>query len=373
MSDHQKIPVPIQKLIIFVLVTICVYIAANVLVFRAIISAFYVQNAYQKLIIEYIFVCLSGGFIVMLFVEKKISHILVRVLYTMTAVWTGIFVYLFFATLLFYISKRLFYDPRVFGVFFFFIAIGLGIYGVVHAKRIFIKKIQVALPNIPEIWKGRTAVWVSDVHLGSIYQVNFAKKVTHIINSLSPDIIFIGGDLYDGTRASDLYKISEPLRGLTSKFGTLYITGNHEEFGNSGPFLDTVNKLGIKILQDELIEIDGLQIIGVDYANSAQKENFKSVLESLHINLNKPSVLLKHEPRDLDIAEGAGISLQISGHTHNGQQWPFNYLANYVYKGYAYGLNKHGTLNVLVSSGVGGWGPPVRVGTDSEIVHITFV
>ena len=309
----------------------------------------------------------------MLFVEKKISHVLVRVLYTITAVWTGTFVYLFFAAALFDISKRIFYDPRVFGVFFFFIAIALGVYGVVHAKKISVKKVSVSLPNIPEIWKGRTAVWVSDLHLGSIYQENFAKKVTNTINSLSPDIIFIGGDLYDGTRAPDLYKIAEPLRSLTSKLGTLYITGNHEEFGNSVPFLDVVTKLGIKILQDELIEIDGLQIIGVDYANSAKKENFKSVLESLHINLNKPSILLKHEPRDLEIAEQAGISLQISGHTHNGQQWPFNYLANYVYKGHAHGLKKHGTLDVLVSSGVGGWGPPVRVGTDSEIVYITFI
>ena len=88
-----------------------------------------------------------------------------------------------------------------------------------------------------------------------------------------------------------------------------------------------------------------------------------------------PSILLKHEPRDLDVAQQAGISLQISGHTHKGQQWPFNHLAQRVYKGYAYGLKQYekSAMQVLVSSGVGGWGPPVRVGSDCEIVHITFM
>ena len=257
----------------------------------------------------------------------------------------------------------------------FAVAFAIGIYGIIHAKKIYIKKIQVSIPNLPQAWKGRTVVWMSDLHLGSIYRTRFAKKVTRISNSLLPDAVFIGGDLFDGTHAPDPYKLAEPLLGLTSRIGVFYITGNHEEFGSPKSFIDVVQKLGITILNDEKKDIDGMQIIGVDYSNSAKREDFKRVLEKMNISRAMPSILLKHEPRDLDIARQAGISLQISGHTHKGQQWPFGYLAQRVYKGYAYGLKQYekSAMQVLVSSGVGGWGPPVRVGSDCEIVHITFV
>ena len=96
-------------------------------------------------------------------------------------------------------------------------------------------------------------------------------------------------------------------------------------------------------------------------------------MNNLKINKDKASILLKHEPKNLKVAEDAGISFQISGHTHKGQQWPFNYLTNLMYKGYGYGLKKHGSMIVYVSSGTGGWGPPLRVGSDYEIVEITFI
>ena len=95
-------------------------------------------------------------------------------------------------------------------------------------------------------------------------------------------------------------------------------------------------------------------------------------LSRLAIDPRKPSILLKHEPRDLDVAEAAGISLQISGHTHKAQMWPLVYVAQRSYKGFAYGLKRLGRMQVYTSSGVGSWGPPMRVGTDGEIVVITL-
>ena len=370
MANHKK-PASLVALIKFVAVAVIVFVGANVATYLAFISAFRIAEVHHFLIAS-IFALLSGGFIATLILEKYFSSMLIRIAYLVTAVWTGTFVYLFFASVLYGISRMIVIDAYVFGVFFFLIAIALGVYGVIHSTKIYIKKIQVSLPNIPESWKGRTAVWVSDLHLGSIYQTRFAKKVTSLVNSLSPDIIFIGGDLYDGTHALDAYALAQPLEHLSSQFGTFFVTGNHEEFGSPESFLDVVAKLRIRILNDEKIDIDGLQIAGVDYLRSAQKENFKRVLESMGIDKSMPSILLKHEPRDLDVAEHAGISLQISGHTHRGQQWPFGYLAERMYKGFAYGLRQHGTMQVCVSSGVGGWGPPVRVDSNCEIVHITF-
>jgi predicted MPP superfamily phosphohydrolase len=216
-------------------------------------------------------------------------------------------------------------------------------------------------------------IWISDLHLGQLHGPRFARKVADIVNTLSPDIIFIGGDLFDGTGAPDAGELTLPLRTLAAPLGTYFITGNHEEFGDATPkFLVAVAGAGMHILQDEMTEIDGLQIIGVDYKNAVHRDQFKKILEHLPIDREKPSILLKHEPKDLDVAEATGISLQISGHTHRAQIWPFEYIASLVYKGYVYGLKAHGKMQVYTSSGVGTWGPPVRVGTDSEIVVLSF-
>ena len=281
MPNNSKKSRSIGSIIKFVSFATIVFVGANMLVYRAFISAFQLQDSSDAFLIGTLFVIFSGGFIATLIIEKYSAGIATRILYTVTAVWTGTFVYLFFAAILYDISKRLFYDPRVFGVFFFFIAFAAGIYGVVHAKKIFIKKVRVALPNLPESWRGRTAVWMSDLHLGSIYRTRFAKKVTRISNSLSPDIVFVGGDLFDGTHAPDPYKLAKPLANLSSQFGTFYITGNHEEFGSPDSFLEVVQKIGMTILNDEKIEIEGLQIVGVDYSRSSKKENFKNL--SMHI------------------------------------------------------------------------------------------
>lgn len=120
------------------------------------------------------------------------------------------------------------------------------------------------------------------------------------------------------------------------------------------------------------MEIDGLQIIGVDYYNASDRKQFSEILSKLAIDSARPAILLKHEPKDIDVARDAGISLQISGHTHRGQLWPFEYMATLVYKGFSYGLKSLGTMQVYVSSGVGTWGPPMRVGTDGEIVVFKF-
>jgi predicted MPP superfamily phosphohydrolase len=128
----------------------------------------------------------------------------------------------------------------------------------------------------------------------------------------------------------------------------------------------------MRVLQDEMVEIDGLQLIGVDYHNASNATRFKDLLSKLAINPIKASILLKHEPKDLNIAQAAGISFQISGHTHDAQMWPLNYIGQFVHSGFAYGFKRFKDMQVYTSSGTGTWGPPMRVGTDSEIVFLTF-
>lgn len=362
-----------KALAIFIGVASALLIESNIIVYNAFVSLFGITHHASRISSAIVLALLSGGFLVMLVVERYSANTLTRFLYRLTAIWTGSFAYLLIASVLYDISTLFLTNPRPFGFLLYACAVLVSLYGYHNGRIIAITRMAVSLPNLPETWHGRTAVWMSDLHLGSVRGHAFAQKVTTLSNSLSPDVVFIGGDLYDGTLAPDPFTIAEPLAKLTAPRGVYFISGNHEEFGDPTPFVHAVHKLGITILNDTLITLDGLQILGVDYMHSTDANAFANILERLALDTQLPSILLKHEPKDLDVAERAHISMQISGHTHRGQQWPFNYLANIAYKGYGYGLKPHGTMQVYVSSGIGGWGPPLRVGSQCEIVQITFV
>ncbi len=214
---------------------------------------------------------------------------------------------------------------------------------------------------------------MSDLHLGQIHGPRFAERVVNKINALPHDIVFIGGDLYDGTGAPDIHELAVPLKALRAPLGIYFVTGNHEEFGDNTGFIHSANAVGMRVLMDELVNIHGLNIIGVDYAHANDPGRFKEILSALEIEPSRPSILLKHEPNNLQIAEETGVSLMISGHTHYGQQWPFGLLAQLSYQGYAYGLKPFKNMQMLTSSGIGTWGPPLRIGSDAEMVVITFI
>ena len=372
MHKHNK-HFSIPGIVAFSAVMLLLLLEANILVYMAFAALVAGLASWIYTTVAVMLGVLSVGFIAMIFIEHRSASILTRVIYLITASWTGAFAYICMAGVLYDTLAAFWNVPRGVGLGLFTIAFGVGVYGLVHAQHIVVRRETVLLPNLPEAWKGKTALWMSDLHLGTVRGPRFARKVTRLVNSLTPSIIFVGGDLYDGTHAPDPFVIAKPLSGLKAEHGVLYITGNHEEFDDPSQFLKAVQSLGMRILRDECIDIDGLQIVGVDYMHAVDKNHFAQLLADCALDTKRPSILLKHEPRDLAVAEQAGISLQLSGHTHRGQQWPFNYLVDIVYKGYGYGYKKYGSMEVDVSSGVGGWGPPVRVGSDCEVVLMTFV
>ena len=353
-----------------------IILLGNFIVYEALILAFGVTSLSSSFILACVLTSFSLGFILVSIVSAWYYNFLTRFLYKILATWMGFFVYFFLASVIFGIIVGI--DDLVspgaahasFGFTLFSMAFLAGLYGLIHARRIIINKIE---PNIsvPESWKGKTAVFVSDFHLGQVYGISFVRQVVRTIEFLNPDIVFIGGDLYDGTTVPT-EKIIEPLTLLRPALGIYFVSGNHEEFRDSSKFFSSIRSAGIEILDDRMVVVEGLQIIGVDYHNASDTKKFREILSSLSINKNIPSILLKHEPKDLEVAQEAGISFQISGHTHRGQQWPFGIIARLLYQGFEYGLKKFKTMRVYTSSGVGTWGPPIRVGTDSEIVLITF-
>lgn len=254
----------------------------------------------------------------------------------------------------------------------FLAAAAIIIYGIAAAQNIKIRELNIALPNLPAEWQGKTAVFISDLHLGAIDNYEFAARVVKKIDDLRPDLLLIGGDFFDGQTNVDLDKLAQTFSTIEAPSGKFFVTGNHEEFGNNAEFIGAVTRAGINVLDNKLVEINGLQIIGVDYKSAYNKKDYQAILANLKIDKNKSSILLRHVPDKMEVALKFDISLILCGHAHKGQLFPIQIIEHFLYDGFQYGLKKSGLTTVYTSSGTGTWGPPMRVLADPEIVRIKF-
>jgi uncharacterized protein len=307
------------------------------------------------------------------------SNPLLRLFYNASVIWLGFLNFIFLAAVA---SWPVWFIVRLAGVntpgtrlwinaSLTAIAALAAIYGLINARRIRIRRHSVSLPNLPESWRGRRAVLLSDLHLGNVNGIRFARRMTRMTARLAPDIVFLPGDLFDGVHA-DLDRLLSPLRELQPPLGVYFCTGNHEEFGDSRHYTEPIARAGIRVLQNEKVLVDGVHIAGVSYRDSMQPIRLRSLLDGMSLNGGHPAILLNHVPSRLPIVERAGVSLQLSGHTHGGQLFPFSWITQRVFGKYTYGLNRFGGLQVYTSYGAGTWGPPMRVGTYPEIVALEF-
>lgn len=308
----------------------------------------------------------------------RISNSIVRVLYWLAAVWLGAVNFLFlagcacWAVYVLTTLARIHLDRPLLAAAVFRLAVVATLYGIVNARWVRVRRIRIALPHLPESWRGRVAALVSDVHLGHVNGAGFLARIVARLKALNPDIVFITGDLYDGT-AIDAESAASPLKNLKPALGAYFVTGNHEEFRDPSQYLQAVCASGVRVLENERVVIDGLQVIGVPDHASSNADQFRSILQSLSIESDRPSILLSHSPHALSMPEKAGISLQLSGHTHGGQIFPFTRFTRRIFGPYTYGLQRFGEMLVYTTTGAGTWGPPLRVGTKPEIVMLEFV
>jgi hypothetical protein len=242
---------------------------------------------------------------------------------------------------------------------------------MVNARWVRVREVTVKLAGLPASWRGRKAVLMSDLHLGNVIGRRFCQQIVERTRQLNPDIVFIAGDLFDGSEA-DPNRLASPLFTLSPPFGVFISTGNHEEFGGLAHYVDFLIRGGIRVLNNERVIVDGLHIAGVPYGDSTYPMRLRAFLEGLHLGANEASILLNHVPNRLPIVEQAGVSLQLSGHTHGGQIFPFSWITRRAFGKFTYGLQRFGALQVFTSSGAGTWGPPMRVGTHPEIVLLRF-
>jgi hypothetical protein len=367
----------IQTIIIALAVVLSVLTLAHWALYRTIVDFFSLTNPTWLLWLKISLGFLTASLIAAFVLSMQFDNVLVRVIYTGAMSWLGFLNFFILASILCWLIlglSKLFSFPLnqsgLAAVLFGFGVI-LAVYGIFNSVDVRINRISVKFPNLPAVWQGKTAVWVSDTHLGQIRGVGFAKYVASLVSRQNPDILFIGGDLFDG-EAADSAKLAEPFAKIIAPKGTFFITGNHEEFSDSAKqeYLAVVKKAGIRVLDNEKVDIDGLQIAGVDYNDTGQKDRFQAILNEMRIDKSRPSILLRHIPFFIPEAAQAGISLQLSGHTHYGQLFMFKYITHFVYSGFDYGLKKFGDMTVYISAGAGTWGPPMRVDTKPDIVVI---
>jgi predicted MPP superfamily phosphohydrolase len=366
------------RFILFIGIVQSILFLGHWFLYRTLVRFFGLASPAMVLTLKVTLGLLSVSLVLTSFLAFRYFNLLVRCLYTAAASWLGIFYLFIIAAILSWILyglSKLFHlplDRKILIEILIGMALMASLYGFINSGVIRITRMSLPLPDLPGHWKGKTAVWVSDTHLGQVRNYGFAQQIAKMVQNLHPDILFIGGDLYDGV-AVDLDKVIEPFSRISAPYGTYFITGNHEEFSDNSEYLQAIRHAGMRVLYNEMVNLDGLQIIGVDYRDSRNEEQFKTILQKMGIDRRKPSILLKHSPFDLQVAKEEGISLQLSGHTHQGQVFLFRLITSRVYQGYDYGLKWFGDLLVYTSSGAGTWGPPMRLDTKPEIVVIKFI
>jgi uncharacterized protein len=318
---------------------------------------------------------LVAAFIASTIVGFRFSNALLRIAYTVSASWLGALNFAFFAAIACWIVDgitRLIGSPVPhpdLAVVLFGGAFLAATYGLINAAWLRITRVTIGLPNLPERWQGRTVALVTDLHLGHISRSGFLRRILAKLRLAEPEAVLISGDMFDGTPVGANELIAD-WREFSAPKGIFYVAGNHDEFADRKIFLEAAARTGIRVLNNEKVSIDGLQIVGIHDSDAEDSNNLRDVLQQARLEPEFPSILLSHRPTNLSVAEEEGISLQLSGHTHQGQMWPWNLLVSRIYKGFGYGLNRFGAMLVYTSSGVGTWGPPLRVGTKSEIVLI---
>ena len=250
--------------------------------------------------------------------------------------------------------------------------------GYVNARRVAkVVRVTITLKKLPSDLEGLSIVQISDIHIGSTIKADYVKGIVDRVNTLNPDIIAITGDVVDG-KVENLLDDVRPLSGLRARYGTYVVTGNHEYYSGAEQWMKVFRTLGIHPLENEHVVIKHgsarMVLAGVNDFSAARfhpEEGSDPVAALAGSPKGAPRILLAHQPRSAKAAAEAGFDLQLSGHTHGGQFWPWGYFVR-MQQPFTAGLHKLGKLWVYTSRGTGYWGPPKRFCAPSEITMITL-
>lgn len=287
--------------------------------------------------------------------EHKFGGRITAVFHTISGLWLG-FGFLLFSFLMVYeIANLLFKINPQTSRWFLLIPISISLYAIVNANLIRLKTVNVKTPENIKI------VQLSDIHLGSVSN-RYLNRIINKTNAQKPDLVLITGDLVDSYQRLD----KEAIQILNRLSGQVYfVTGNHERYAGLENIFRALEKTKIHVLKNESVRYKDIQLIGIN--DSPKKGYLQKHLDNIKIDKSAFTVLMYHRPDGLAAASKAGVDLMLSGHTHNGQIVPFNYLVKMRFEKIK-GLFHNADCKLHVSTGTGTWGPKMRLGSKNEIV-----
>lgn len=242
--------------------------------------------------------------------------------------------------------------------------VGYGVSQAMGGPRL--DRVAIPLAKLPRQLDGLKIALVSDIHLGPLLGRSHTQRVVDTINRVGADLVAVVGDLVDGSVA-ELGPAAAPLADLESRYGSFFVTGNHEYFSGYAEWIDEVDSLGLRVLQNERVEIEGLYLAGVNDVTGGEYQHAPDFDKALgDRDTARPVVLLAHQPIQVEEASKRGVDLQLSGHTHGGQIQPFGALVR-LEQPVVSGLDTVDGTKVYVTNGAGFWGPPVRVGAPPQV------
>ena len=384
---------------IFLAVFFCLTAATHFSLYRFVLRGFDISHPADRAVLLAVFSFLAVSFMAAFFLLRWVETPWTINFYRFAAVWFALSVKLVSGVAA---AWTLYGVLRLFGVpasAFRFVAGGCvalalawSAWGFWAAFHPVITQVDVTLEKLPDRWRNRSIVQLSDLHLGHFHTPASMERLADRVNALAPDLVVITGDLFDGM-ADGMPEFVKPLSKLSSRLGVFFVTGNHEDYAGLRRCLDLVEKAGIRVLFNEVVDVDGLNLMGVAYPGVKDRSKIRGLELALDPSEGqRPLILLFHTPADIRqdgvqdrrtatywrpdtsfaLSRELGVSLQLSGHTHKGQMFPFGHLTRWIYSGYDYGLHRVGDFSLFTSSGVGTWGPPMRTGASPEIVVITL-
>jgi hypothetical protein len=375
------------QMIVFFSIVLAIYSLVNIYIFYKGYKALPVLQNY-RLLYTITFSLLAVIFIFSKILESKHSSVITDILNILGGFWLAFMLYGFLFFLLSDIILLILRIPGIISsdnIFHFrkwsFIIIAsasslLIIGGFINAIIPVKREYDIIINKPAGSVKSLRIAAVSDIHLGSIIRKRSLKKLSGMLKDMKPDLVLLLGDIVDG-------EIGPVLRGDLLQYftcpkctdGMFAITGNHEFIGGAKRTIPYIESKGIRVLKDEIVTLEGgIQLIGRidrDAFRFYRKERLSLGDLIKQADTSKPVILLDHQPFHLDESAKYGVDLQLSGHTHNGQMWPLNYVTSKIYE-LSYGYLKKNNTHFIVSSGYGLWGPRVRSGSRSEVLLINI-
>lgn len=316
--------------------------------------------------------------------RRMLAHQVSEVVTTVGLCWLVAIIYLFAVLIIFdlfrlgcgffHISQPYFLSVPFTGLFTVIFVVGLLIYGTWHARQVQITPYNLTINKEAGSLEELNIILVSDLHLNTIMHNGCLKEMVEKINALNPDLVLMSGDLIEDTLVFLEQKMTDTLKELKARYGVFVAFGNHEYYGGSLDVIEEKFKeIGFHVLRDSYIKVaDSFYVVGREDSAAGllglERKDLSRVMSG--VDKTFPIILLDHQPVALQEAQREGVDLQVSGHTHKGQAFPANLITARLFEK-DYGYLKKGNFHLIVTSGCGFWGPPIRIGSKSEIVQIT--